>query len=242
MTATTEASLPDVSMMGHGELFGFLWHTKYAPAIAEKMAKENERRADAFADGVTFTVCGEELRLMTPRDMLMLDGFENAFMCSNVPTLADLTFFLWTLSTQNDGARSWRNAWRKGRLAQRVAQRSGWFDDDVSEVYHYMDRLWLEEPADEPPGLDGKKVERKPSGVYCLAPLMVNVAGTIGAVDPMSGSLLADVPIPRLLQYQRSALERKTGETAATSFDSARSQCLEEVNNIMAERRAWENG
>ncbi len=237
--APAQAGLPDVDTMGPNELAGYLWQTKYAPAIAETIARENERRTDAFADGATFTVCGEELRLMTPRDMLHLDGFENAFMCSNVPTPADLAFFLWTLSTQNDGANSWRNAWRRGRAYQRIAQRADLFDDDVSEVYHYMDRLWLEAPADESaPGPESRKEDRKPSGVYCLAPLMVNVAGAIGAVDPVSGRLLADTPIPRLLQYQRSAVERKTGESAATSFDSARSRCLEEVNAIMAARRA----
>ncbi len=224
--------------MGPGELFGFLWHTKYAPEIAATLAAENERRADAFADGVTFTVCGEELRLMTPRDMLRLDGFENAFMTSEVPTLEDLQFFLWTLNVLNDGSRSLRNHWRKGRAEQRVRERATWFEEDASEVYCYMDRLWLEAPADEPPGADGKQTQKKPAGVYCLAPLMVNVAGVIGAIDPMSGMLLADTPIPRLLQYQRSAIERKTGEAAATSFDSARSRCLEEVNNIMAARRA----
>jgi len=228
---------PDPETMGPNELFGWLWHTKYGPEIAEVAAKEAARRADAFADGVTFTVCEEELRLMTPRDLLMLDGFENAFVCATEPTADDLAFILWTLNVQNDGSRSWRNHWRKGRCSQRVAQRTD-FEADVSEVYHYLDRLWLDTPADEPPDIAGGQAkERKPSGVYCLAPLMVNVAGTLGAVDPMSGRLLADTPIPRLLQYQRSAVERKTGEAAATSFDSYRSRCLEEVNNIMQERR-----
>ncbi len=238
-TFEAAAGLPDLSMMGVAELYSFLWATKYAPAAAEVIAKENERRTDAFSDAATFKVCGEDIRLMTPRDMLMLDGFENAFMASNVPTSEDLAFFLWTLSVLNDGSRSWRNSWRRGRAFQRVALRAEFFDDDVSEVYHYMDRLWLEEPAEPAADIASQqKPERKPSGVYCLAPLMVNVAGTLGAVDPMSGRLLADVPIPRLLQYQRAASERKTGEAAATSFDSAKSKCLEEANAIVAARRA----
>ncbi len=238
MPNESPAELPDLATMGPGELFNFLWATKYAPAIASTIEEEKSRRTDAFADGVSFEVCGEHLRLMTPRDMLYLDGFENAFMVSGVPTLADLQFFLWTLNVLNDPSRPLRNGWRRGRAMQRIAQRISWFDDDVSEVYRYMDRLWLESPADEPANAEGKRETPKPAGTYCLAPLMVSVAGAMGAIDPMSGRLLADTPIPRLLQYQRSINERKTGEAAATSFDSARSHCLEEVNAIMAARRA----
>ncbi len=246
MNETSEATLteaPDLSSFGPNELFGYLWHTKYGPMIAAIAAKENERRVDAFADGATFTVFGEELRLMTPRDLLMLDGFENAFVCATEPTPADVHFLLWTLNLGNDGSRAWCNRWRKGRCFQRVNDRMHDFDEGVSEIYHYLDRLWLDTPADgEAADVEGgQREQRRPAGVYCLAPLMVNVAGTLGAVDPMSGLLLADTPIPRLLQYQRAASERKTGESAATSFDSYRSKCLEEVNQIMQERRNQQN-
>jgi len=234
----TAADQIDIGALGPNELFHHLWGTKYAPAMAATAQKEAERRADAFADGVTFTVCGEELRLMTPAELLLLDGFENAFVCATEPTIDDLQWLLWTLNVQNSGRRgSWANAWRKGRCYQRVEQRAEFFHDDVSEVYQYLDRLWLDEAAGEPAPMEGAKPVRKPATVYCLAPLLVNVAGAVGHIDPMSGRLLAHTPIPRLLQYQRSAIERKTGEQEASSFDSQRSRCLEEVNNIMAERR-----
>jgi hypothetical protein len=236
-TATAEQG-PDLSTFGPGQLFDYLWGTKYAPEMAEAARRESERRADAFVDGATFNVCGEEIRLMTPRDLLMLDGFENAFVCAAVPTPEDLQWFLWVLSVQNNGSPySWRNRWRKGRCYARVALRED-FEADAGEVYAYLDRLWLDEPAAATKDEAGERKARKPATVYCLAPLLVNVAGSVGSVDPMSGQLLAHTPIPRLLQYQRAAIERKTGEQEATSFDSQRSRCLEEVNNIMAARRA----
>lgn len=221
-----------------GQIFDHLWATKYAPEIEAVARRETERRTDAFADGVTLTVCGEEIRLMTPRDLLLLDGFENAFVCARVPEEKDIVQFLWDLNATNDGTRSWRNRWRKGRCAGRLAVRDD-FDADVSEIYGYLSRLWLDEPAGDAAAMEGQPREmRRPPTTYCLAPLMVNVAGTLGATDPMSGLLLADTPIPRLLQYQRAALERKTGEEDATSFDSFRSRCMEEVNQITAERRS----
>lgn len=229
-----------LARMGPAELFHHLWSTKYGPRMAETVRTESERRADAFADNVTFTVCGEELRLMTPRDLLMLDGFENAFVCGRQPTEQDLQWFIWTLNSENDGSRSWRNLWRKGRCYARFETRPD-FLEDVAEVYEYLDRLWLDTPADPMPG-DGqaeqqRRQQSKPATVYCLAPLLVNVAGIMGAVDPMSGRLLADTPIPRLLQYQRSALERKTGEQEAGSFDSWRQKCVNEVNQIVLARQ-----
>lgn len=235
MTAT-----PNIDAMNPGELFGFLMATKYVPAYQETARKESERRSDAFADGVTYTVCGEEIRLMTPRDLLMLDGFGNAFVCAGEPKDGDVRRFLWQLHTHNDGTNSWRMRIRKGRFEARMDGRTS-VDDDASDIYDYMDRLWPDTPADpftKPP--DGVQDTRagKPMSVHWLAPLMVNVAGAIGPIDPVSGKLLGDTPLPRLLQYQREAIERKTGEESGTSFDSLRSRCLEEVNIIMAERRA----
>lgn len=236
----TAADTPNTDAMNPGELFGFLMATKYVPAYQETARRESERRTDAFADNVTYTVCGEEIRLMTPRDLLMLDGFENAFVCAGEPKDGDVRRFLWQLHVDNDGTGSWRMRVSKGRFEARMDARTS-VEDDASEVYDYMDRLWPDTPADPfttPPDGAQDTRGRKPAGVYCLAPLMVNVAGAIGPIDPMGGKLLGDTPIPRLLQYQREAIERKTGEDAGTSFDSLKSRCLEEVNIIMANRRA----
>lgn len=229
------ADAPALDSLGPNELYQHFWNTKYGPEMAATRRVEAERRTDAFVEGAAFMVCGETLRLMTPRDLLLLDSVDNAFVCMTEPTEADLAWFLWVLSQSNDGSRSWANRWRKGRLTARIGARTS-LEDDASEVYHYLDRLWIDTSA-ESEIEKGEKKERKPSGVYCLAPLLVNVAAVVGAVDPMSGRLLADTPIPRLLQYQRSAMERKNGEADATSFDSYRSRCLEEVNDTMAKRR-----
>lgn len=228
--------------MGPTELYHYLWATKYVPLINDTLRKEGERRMHAFADDVTFVVCGEELRLMTPHDLHLLDREDNAFVCATEYTKKDLAWFLWTLNVQNDGTDGWRNRFRRGKCYARIAARDD-LDADAGEVYGYLDRLWIDTPADEAKG-DGKggegQKDKRPPTVYCIAPLLVNVAISLqgSAIDPMSGRLLGFTPIPRLLQYQRAGMERKTGEREATSFDSYRSKCLEEVNNIMAARRA----
>ena len=220
-------------------LFYFLWHGKYAPAIADKLKKESERRADAFVDGATFTVCGEELRMMTPRDLVLIDGFDNAFACATPPTEDDARFLLWTLNAKNSGRATPGNGWRRGRFHGRMDRIADW-DAAFSEIYAYMDRIWVDSEPEESEEDKAKRKDKKPPAVYFLAPLMVSVCSEMGAVDPMSGKLLADIPIPRLLQYQKSILTDKKGVSDAGygTFDSWRSRCLEEVNTILAARRS----
>ena len=237
MSTDTQAIDP-LAHMGHAELFHHLLNSKYVPAFMEKQRYESQRRMHAFADDVSITVCGEELRLMTPHDLHLLDREENAFVCAKEPTLQDLQWFLWCLSIQNDGTASLRNNWRRGRLYARVEALPDALEA-FSDVYEYLERLWLEDPPET--GKDGAgeaKKKKDPPSVYCLAPLMVNVAMALNgsSVDPMSGKLLGHTPIPRLLQYQRCGIEAKTGEREATAFDSLKSKCLEEVNQIIAER------
>lgn len=219
--------------MGPNELFGYLWATKYLPAIADRVKLDSQRRAEAFADA-TVTVCGEELRLMTPRDLLMLDGFESPFVTyQRLPSPEDCAFFIWQMHARNTRAGIW-NAWRRGRCYERIAVRPD-LAEDVAEIEEYCARVFIDVPPPEA-GNTGK--ERKPPSIYFLAAMLGDACAAIGPHDPMSGALLADTPIPRLIQYLRNA-ERKSGNSDAdlTEFDSQKSRCLSEVNEMIAARR-----
>lgn len=212
-------------------LFQALW-PKYEGEVRENMLREMQHRDEAFID-VPRTVAGEEIRMLTPRDFLYLDGFDSPFarMGNLLPDEEDCFFFIWTLHTTNKG-RGIANAFRRGRVRARVMSRD--VAETAAEIDLYLDSVFIDIDRKTP-----TKRESRPSSVSFVTELIVDVASAMGPRDPFSGELLADVPIPRLLQYQRAVSRAEHGEKADyTAFDSARSRCLEEVNRILAERRA----
>jgi hypothetical protein len=227
----------NIETLSHAELFNHLWQTKYAPEITDKLNREAQRRAESFAN-VPITVCGEELRLMTARDLLWLDGFENAFVTgAKIPTEEDVAFFLWTMNTKNTRGGGLMTSFRKGKLWGKFTGGNRDLAHDVAEIEEYCDRVFIGmEDQSQEQGV--QQLEKKPAQVYFLAPLLINVAGSIGPRCPMDGELLADIPIPRLMQYAKAIRDKDPNNTndETTAFDSQRSRCLEEVNQIFAER------
>lgn len=227
----------NIDQLDHSQLFAKLWQEKYQPAINGQLQREAERRAEAFAN-VPVTVCDEELRLMTPRDLLMLDGLENPFVTNQrLPAREDVAFFLWTMSKNNVG-HGIRQSWRKGRLYGRILDENRDLALDIAEIELYCERVFIGIESSAAPKEETKGLEKKPPQVYFLAPILVRVGAKLGAYDPMDGKLLADTPVPRLLQYQK-AIDADNPDlqgTEFTEFDSARSRCLEEVNQLIAAR------
>jgi hypothetical protein len=219
-----------ISQLNETGLFLALW-PKYEAEVHEKRMLETQHRDEAFVD-VPRTVAGEEIRMMTARDFLIFDGLGSPFArIGNIVADADDCFFLlWHLNRENYGT-GIANAFRRGRARARiyardVAETAGAIDVYLDSVFIDIDRKKASQP------------EQRPASVSFLAELIVEVASAVGAHDPFSGALLADVPIPRLLQYQRAAHRIDNAKANDfTEFDSARSRCLEEVNRILAERR-----
>jgi len=211
-------------------LFQALW-PKYEGEVRDTMLREMQHRDEAFID-VPRTVAGEEIRMLTPRDFLLLDGFDSPFskMGNLLPNEDDCFFFVWTLHTANTG-KGVLNAFRRGRVRARVMSRD--VAETAAEIDIYLDSVFIDIDRKTP-----QKRESRPASISFVTELIVDVASAMGPRDPFSGALLADVPIPRLLQYQRAVARAEHGEKADyTAFDSARSRCLEEVNRILAERR-----
>src|SRR5688500_13198570 len=97
-----------------------LWASKYAARFAEEKDREEARRAQTFLD-LPATVCGEDIRIMTPMDLLILNGIRSPFVCGGDPRPGDIAVFLWFLNTQNDKSDTWKNERRKAHMLRRIA-------------------------------------------------------------------------------------------------------------------------
>jgi hypothetical protein len=207
--------------------FDQLWSTDYAPRLAAARAAESARRSEAFLD-TTLTVCGEEIRQMTPADLLMLDGFESPFVSGRPAdaTPADVAFFLWQLHADNRPGLL--NAFRRGRLIGRLRHLD--LDDCRAQIVAYCARMFADlGGAEETPAAAASAAIEEPPPVYFLATLMYSVATDIGHLDPHSGLLLSHTPLPRLIQYRTAATEGH-GRKTYTDFHSLRVECQERVN------------
>ena len=217
-----------------------LWRTKYVHLVSEEAKRESEWLAESFIDS-TYTVCGEELRLMTPRDLCVLDGFESPFVTyKELPTREDVAFFMWTMNAGNTGYGVF-NAIRRGRCYARFTNEERDLALDVAEIELYLERAFVGLPKTpvKKEGEASSVLPPKPLNVHFMAPLLVDVAAVIGPIDPMSGRYLADIPIPRLMQYKKTINRDKGHETEVDADDEKRrSDCLEEVNHIIAARRS----
>lgn len=211
-----------------------LWATKYVPELNGKIQHEAERRADAFSD-MPFTTFGEELRQMTPKDLVFLEGMDNPFVAGGPElTFGDSAFFLWHLNALNEPERPLVNAFRRGKFKARISARAEEHGEDVAiaEIFAYIDRIFIDLPSPDPKD----KTDTKPPTVHCVAPLLIDVASVIGPRDPMNGKMLGDTPIPRLIQY-RSAAQQRGGGEKFTALDSANVACMAEANEVMREYR-----
>lgn len=224
------------------QLFQQIWTTEFAPKLVDRLRRESERQTEAFLD-VALTLCGEEVRQMTPHDMLHLDALGNPFIAGSTDgvTLFDCAAFLWQLAVENTHTTSIANLWRRHRLLRRVAALD--LDKTAQAIGEYVDRMLMDTPADRAAapksGLLSDGLAKQPK-CYFLTPLMVTLSAEMGHIDPMSGEILAHTPLPRLIQYSRSIGERNGADKTYTDVDSLRNQCMARVNQILAEQRAAE--
>ncbi len=90
------------------------------PGVAELRARERHNRALAFA-GITRTVCGLEIRPLTPAARLELQLLRNAFAVAGAqPLEGDVFVFLWILHPRRGRARGVADSLLQWRLRRRV--------------------------------------------------------------------------------------------------------------------------
>jgi hypothetical protein len=205
-----------------------IWRDKFAEKFARERTQEEERRKVAFLD-LTYSLCGEEVRTMTARDMLLLDGLRSPFLVGGQIAPAHIPQFIWLLSVDNDLSRPLRTSWKKGRLIGR--SRKWNYDEAVAAIDDYIGEMFLDAPAGGKPD-DG---ERRGIQTCFLAPLLLRLASEIGATDPASGLPLIESPLPRLFQYLKTMRAKAEGKEFNDSSPSDRliNEWLIEVNAQM---------
>lgn len=230
MDVTQLAGLKEAMKQTREHVYQFLWNEFIVPRLQEDLDKEQERRADAFAAGAFFTVCGEELRLMTPRDLVVLDGFQSPFIVGGEePDFDDAFFFLWSLHRDNDGKEGVRTSWRRGRARGRLSAFTATRGEAEAslEIFRYIERIFIDLPSKDPHA----KEEQRPPAVHVVADLLVDVSSICGPRDPMEGRFLGDTPIPRLIQYRRSRQKAASKDGAqASAFESGQNECMAMLN------------
>jgi hypothetical protein len=166
-----------------------LWEKKYAPRFAELRAQEESRREQAFLS-VPLTICGEELRPMTARDLLVLNGIDSPFVCPTEVGVVELAMFLWILNVENDGTQSWRNMRRRSKMFRRIAPLN--FDASVSECRAYVEAIFQDAPKGS-----AQAGEKRPLGTCFLVPLVMRIAKETG----WDRDTILDTPMAQLFQY-----------------------------------------
>jgi hypothetical protein len=196
-----------------------LWADKYAALHAAAEAEEAARRAEDFID-ISRTVCGLELRAITPRDLLYLDYAGSPFIRGGEIKECHIPQFLWQLCEPQP--RGW---WAERRFYRHVGALI--YDDSVAEIRRYLDRTFADAPSagrDDGTG--------RPIGTSFVAPLIVRIAAGIPSLTPVA---IMDTPIAQLFQFRKIlALESGARVRERGGAASFLAQCLDETNRINA--------
>jgi len=154
------------------------------PGLAEAIKRENDIRDASFLD-LTTDICGVEIRQMTPRDWLILEGVENPLMAGDMPSPPQLAQFLWLLSP---------------RYKPNAPIRRYLFGRKISNV-NYLSAIracwkYVEETFQDSPGSSGQN-----STPYAgwTAYLVNRVALNYG----WSECEILNIPLKRLFQYMK---------------------------------------
>ena len=207
-----------------------IWRDKFAARFAEERTQEEERRKLAFLD-ISQDLCGEPVRCMTARDMLLLDGLRSPFMVGGQISPAHIPQFVWVLALANNPATPFRTALAKGRLIGRA--RKWEYDWSMKQINGYLEEMFLDAPAGGSSSPENN--DRRGIQTCFLAPLLMRLCSEMGAIDPASGMPLMESPLPRLFQYLKTLRAKAEGKEFQDSSPSDRliNEWMIEVNAQM---------
>lgn len=154
------------------------------PGYREAVKREGDIREAAFLD-LTTSICGVEIRQMTPRDLLILDGIGNSLVSNGLPTPEELADFLWKLSPKfklNAPFRRWI-FWESIRKLNYLHA--------VKACANYVDDTFQDSPA--------SSSDRSLPYAAWTAYIVNNIAMNYG----WSESSILNIPLKRLFQYLR---------------------------------------
>jgi hypothetical protein len=166
------------------------------PGLREAIKRENDIRDASFLD-LTANICGVQIRQMTPRDLLILDGIGNPLMSGGLPSPAQLADFLWKLSPRYQEGNSVRR-FLFGRSIRRLD-----YIEAVRACFKYVDETFQDSPA---------------SSGYSSTPYVGWCAHLICSLssNPVEAEMwILNTPLKRLFQYLK-VIRRRNDPEATT--------------------------
>ena len=151
------------------------------PGYREAIKREGDVRDASFLD-LTTSICGVEIRQMTPRDLLILDGVGNPLVVGGLPTPAHVAQFLWLLSPKfkpNSKGRQWIFTAGIRRINYIAA---------VRDCRKYVADTFMDSP--------GSSGESYPYASWC-AHMVANIALHFG----WTHEVVLSTPLKQLFQY-----------------------------------------
>ncbi len=152
------------------------------PGLREAIKRENDIRDASFLD-LTTNICGVEIRQMTPRDLLILDGLGNPMMAGQMPAPEQLAEFLWFLSP---------------RYADRAPVRRFLFGRSIRRLDYLASvrACWryIEDTFQDSPSSSG--VSYMPYAGWCAS-----VVNRLAINYGWSEATILNIPLKRLFQY-----------------------------------------
>jgi len=166
------------------------------PGLREAIKRENDIRDASFLD-INANICGVEIRQMTPRDLLILDGIGNPLMSGGLPSPAQLADFLWKLSPRYLEGHSVR----RFLFARSIRHLN--YIEAVRACLNYIEDTF----QDSPPS---SGVSSMPYAGWC-AHLICNLSSNPAEAE----KVILNTPLKRLFQYLK-VLRRKNDPDSTT--------------------------
>lgn len=215
----------------------------FADALLAARRAEDERRTEAFLDFAP-AIAGVRLRPITPRDIFLLDGFSSPFVCGDPARATEphLCAVLWLLSPRRAGLPGLVEWFAYALHTRRLRRR--WRDVEQRHADHADLILMFERTFADLGAPASSAAEGAAPATHFLSSFLVPLAVQMGIHDPVSGALLYDTPLARLVQYSRT-LARQAGGDRHIDFnpttDRVRADALAAYNALSPEERAqWE--
>lgn len=205
-----------------------LWVETYGPKWAAIREREVSLREQAFIDWES-VVLGERIRQITLGDLLLLQGAGNPFVAGGrAPEVADIVQFLWVLHAENKG-NAFRRGWNLGRMKGRLlnVKSADPMTTCCDAIHAYLNDVFQDAPR-------GSSEKKRPLGACFMAPILVCVAGKLGAVDPASGKAWASCPLARIFQYMKAIAREELGSKHKdfSPSDKVMSDWLDHTNRL----------
>lgn len=206
-------------MQIHGELVTI-------PGYVDAVERENKIRNAAMLN-LNTRICGIEIRQMTLRHWLILDGIDSPIINGRLPDpdSKDIEKFLWVLSPKFTPS---KYSFAKARLTRHVSKLK--YGETVLACRQFIEDTF----QDQPPSIGGQDKEWKPPQFSFAS----SIVRTVCTELHWSRNEILDAPLKELFQYMkisRLIAKAERGETPTAMNPSDRIK-WQYIRKVRAER------